>query len=366
MLRLNSVEQQNFKYEFGIPNVQAFPFKHLLKELTMMTSREIVNRTLEYSRPERVARSFGESDFCWADCSTSTHATDWKHIGDDRWERTDEWGNTWGRVDATSKGEVVKGVLEDISVIADYKFPDYSCADDYTCVSELRAKTPDKWLIGNMPGFTFNIARKMRKLDQYLMDLLLDADRMRELHDRIDLMLEDMIRNYAAAGVDSVMFPEDWGTQSQTLISPVLWREEFFPRFKKLCEVAHGLGIKVFMHSCGKIGAIILGLVEAGIDLLQFDQPDLHGLEKLADHQKRGQITFWCPVDIQKTLQQRDEHVIRAKAKEMLEKLWRGYGGFIAGYYSDNESIGLNAKWQEIACDEFSKTGRAALFNGNK
>ena len=35
--------------------------------------------------------------------------------------------------------------------------------------------------------------------------------------------IETMIVNYAKAGVDSVMFPEDWGTQNTTLINPKLW-----------------------------------------------------------------------------------------------------------------------------------------------
>ena len=323
----------------------------------MMTSREIVQRTLDFSAPARVARSFGDSDFARAAYAVETHATDWKEADSGRWERTDEWGNTWARLDATSKGEVVKGVLEDMNALDRYTFPDYAQAADYAAVVECRAQHPDKWLIGDMPGFAFNIARKMRKLDQYLVDLMMENDRMAALHDRIDRMLEDMIRNYAAAGADSVMFPEDWGTQTQTLIDPHLWREEFFPRFARLCGTAHGLGVRVFMHSCGQIEAIVPGLMKAGIDLLQFDQPDLHGLDNLASHQENGQITFWCPVDIQKTLQLRDEPVIRAKAREMLDKLWKGRGGFVAGYYEDNASIGLEPRWQDYACDEFVKYG---------
>ncbi len=138
--------------------------------------------------------------------------------------------------------------------------------------------------------------------------------------------------------------------------------DEFFPRFKKLCGLAHELGIRVFMHSCGNIAAIVPGLMDAGIDVLQFDQPDLHGIDALASHQDRGRITFWCPVDIQTTLQQRDERIIRAKAREMLDKLWRGKGGFIAGYYGDNASIGLDPKWQDIACDEFRRRGIALNY----
>ena len=324
-----------------------------------MTSREIVRRTLDFECPERVARSFGDSDFSGGWCSAKTHSTDWKEVGGGRWERIDEWGNTWARIDPTSKGEVVKGVLDEIADIDRYVFPDFSRFGDYAPAVEERRKAPDKWQIAWLPGFAFNIARKMRKLDQYLMDIVLEREAMAALHDRIDALLADMIRNYAKAGADSVMFPEDWGTQTQTLVSPALWRDEFFPRFQKLCGLAHSLGLRVFMHSCGRIEAIVPGLIEAGVDALQFDQPDLHGIDNLARHQDNARITFWCPVDIQKTLQLRDESIIRAKAREMLGKLWKdGRGGFIAGYYGDNASIGLDPKWQQYACEEFLEFGK--------
>jgi hypothetical protein len=322
-----------------------------------MNSREVVRRTLDYEIPERVARSFNDSDLVWCSSSVKTHATEWKEIRKGKWERIDEWGNLWSRVDPTSMGEVVKGVLQDLSDLSSMELPDYSRPEDYECVRKERSETPDKWLIGFMPGFTFSIARKMLKLERYLVNILAERDLVHRLHDRIDFMLEHMIHNYAVAGVDSVMFADDWGTQEQTLISPEIWHEEFFPRYKGLCAVAHQSGTRIFMHSCGKIGKIVPGLMEAGIDLLQFDQPDLHGIDSLAEHQKNARITFWCPVDIQKTLQTRNEKIIRGKAREMLDKLWKGRGGFIAGYYNDNRSIGLDPKWQKCASDEFIKHG---------
>ena len=102
------------------------------------------------------------------------------------------------------------------------------------------------------------------------------------------------------------------------------------------------------------------GLIDAGIDLLQFDQPDLHGIDTLAGYQDRARITFWCPVDIQTTLQTRDEDTIRRKTREMLRKLWKGRGGFVAGHYGDDASIGLDPKWQACACDEFLREGIAS------
>jgi hypothetical protein len=111
------------------------------------------------------------------------------------------------------------------------------------------------------------------------------------------------------------------------------------------------------MHSCGKITTIIPDLIESGVDLLQFDQPAIHGIDTLAAFQDAAKVTYWCPVDIQTTLQTKDECAIRQEANEMLEKLWRG-GGFVAGFYGDEHSIGLEPKWQQIASDEFLRTGR--------
>lgn len=322
-----------------------------------LNSKEIVLKTLNYDYPPRLARSFMNSDFISCSYTVQTHETDWVQVNENRWEHIDEWGNRWARVDSTSKGEVVEGVLENIADADRYEFPDFSCPADYKTAAETALAHRDRWCIGTMPGFTFNIARKLFKLENYLCELMLEPAAIHRLHDRIDEQLLFMIQNYAKAGVDSVMFAEDWGTQTQTLISPALWYEEFYPRFVLLCRAAHDAGLRVFMHSCGAIGAIIPGLMEAGIDLLQFDQPRLHGIDTLARYQEMGKITFWCPVDIQNTLQTKNEQAIRAEARLLLDKLWRGRGGFVAGYYTDNASIGLDPLWQEIACDEFLRYG---------
>lgn len=322
-----------------------------------MNSKEIVERTLNFNYPERVARSFAESDLVFTGYNLISCETDWVKTGENRWEKIDEWGNRWGRLDGTSKGEIVEGVLKDIDDISEFTLPDFSKFENYEPAGETVNSRKDKWVVGGMPGFTFNIARKLFKLENYLCLLLLERDKIRVLHDRIDEQLHYIVYNYAKSGVDSIMFPEDWGTQQQTLVSPSLWYDEFYGRYKKLCELAHDSGVKVFMHSCGAIREIIPGLIDAGINLLQFDQPALHGIENLASYQKHSKITFWCPVDIQKTLQTMDETIIRNEAEELLDKLWQKKGGFIAGYYADNESIGLDPKFQQYACDEFLRKG---------
>ena len=53
----------------------------------IVDSREVVRRTLEYDEPERVARSYGESDFAGAGPHIETNATEWKEVSEQYWER---------------------------------------------------------------------------------------------------------------------------------------------------------------------------------------------------------------------------------------------------------------------------------------
>ena len=324
-----------------------------------MDSREIVVRTLEFRGPERVAASLPEpywNDFCHVNYRLAGFSRDWRDVGAGRQEYVDEWGNTWARVDTTSKGEVSRGVLEDWRLLDELTLPDLANPESYVGVRRMCGDPAnDLFRVGGLPGFPFNIARKMRRLDQFLMDLVLEPALVERLLQRIEDLLAATIIQYAEAGVDGVMFPEDWGTQLALMIHPDMWRQVFKPGFIRLCRVAHERDVKVLMHSCGKITAIIPDLVEAGIDLLQFDQPLLHGIDVLGS--LHGQITFWCPVDIQKTLQLQDEAAIEAEARAMIEQIGGPDGGFVAGYYSDNASIGLAPEWQDVACRAFVAYG---------
>ena len=327
-----------------------------------MTSREIVRRTLEFDYPERVARSFAPSDFAWGSPRIPNPEGKWHRVDDREWRRTDVWGNVWARVDDTSKGEIRQGALEDLDDVRTFSLPDLDNPEYYRRARETFRAQPDLWHIGYIHGLTFSVARKLRRMEQYLTDLLLERSKIRILHDRIDELLRMQMTCMRESGAQSIMFAEDWGTQTGTLISPELWREEFKPRFEELCSHAHSLGLKVFMHSCGKLTAIVPDLIEVGVDLLQFDQPRIHGIDRLRRIQERTPVTFWCPVDIQTTLQSRSEALIRQEARELLDALWQGRGGFVAGYYGGDASLGLDPKWEQIACEEFLSRGKRALF----
>lgn len=324
-----------------------------------MNSREIMLRAIEFRHPVRIPGTMPPP--YWHDMAMSgttypqPASAQWHPVDALHYERIDEWGNLWTRLDQHSHGEVSRGALQDLDQAAHIPLPDLANPAYFEMAREVFASQSDRFRVGSLPGFAFGIARKMRRLDQYLMDLALNPAKIMVLHERLDDLIEQMIRQYAAAGADGVMIWEDWGTQASLMISPSMWRQIFKPGFERLCRVTHELGLKMLMHSCGKVTAIIPDLIEVGVDVLQFDQPQLHGIDTLA--QWSGQVAFWCPVDIQDTLQTHDPTRIEREAREMIEKLGNKGGGFIAGFYVGGQAIDMPFEIQEIACKAFTRYG---------
>lgn len=327
-----------------------------------MTSREIIRRVIGFDSPPRIGLALPEpytndlfsfSGSAAKDFVPPVHRPQGNEFR--RWE--DEWGIVWASLTDYDKGEVVDGAIAEWSQLDSYRPPDLGAKSRYEGMAGEFAAETEKFRIASLPGFVFNIARKIRKMDNYLCDLVLERKNVDRLNAMIREQLLAAIERTAEAGADAIMFPEDWGMQDRLMIDPAMWREIFKPEFVTLCKSAHDHSLAVFMHSCGKITDIIPDLIETGIDCLQFDQPRLHGIDTLAGF--AGDVTFWCPVDIQTTLQTRDAGKIRADAELMIRKLGRG-GGLIGGYYGGNQAIGLDPDVQDHACRAFVEMAATA------
>jgi len=322
-----------------------------------MTQREIFTDVLTFNDPPRIGMSMPDpypDDLLVCEWGGDT-ATPLEPQGNELKRWRDAWGVTWASLTDYDKGEVVAGAVEDWADLDAYVPPDMHREEDYRDLTEQFADDEEHFRVGMVPGFVFNIARKLRKLEDYLCDLMLEREKIDRLHDIVRSQLLTAIDRMAAAGADAVGFCEDWGTQDRLMISPQMWREIFKPEFKTLAGRAHDHGLYVWMHSCGLITEIIPDLIECGVNLLQFDQPRLHGIDKLAEF--AGKITFQCPVDIQTTLQTHDADLIRAEAGELVEKLGSAGGGFVAGYYWGNQAIGIEPEVQDHACRAFVEFG---------
>ncbi len=326
-----------------------------------MTPREIIIRNLEFTGPERIGMVFDGgrvNDFCGAglDPSDTWQQRRWVEGNIEYYD--DEWGNVWQRIVGMSQGgEVFKPAIEDWSMLKDYELPDMANPKRYATARRRFAGDKERYRVGHLPGFPFAISRYLRKMDNYFMDLVLERKHIDELHERVTLLLEEMIKQFAAAGADGIMFCEDWGVQDRLLIKPDMWREIFKPLFRRLCNTAHEHGLHVLMHSCGYNWAILDDLAEVGVNCFQFDQTMIYGLERLAKKLRELRVCLFSPVDIQKVLPTGNRELIVDYARRMIELFGANGGGFIAKNYGDLHGIGVDPEWDMWAYEAFLEYG---------
>jgi hypothetical protein len=271
----------------------------------------------------------------------------------------DEWGNEWRRLENITKGEVHRGVIEEgWDLLETYQWPDVDRADLYEEAAErVKEYHQEGYYVHGSVGMSFDIARYMRRMEIFLTDCAAEPDRVRALLDRIADLLERQVHRYADIGVDGISSGEDWGTQDRLLMSPAMFRQLFKPVYERVVGAARSRGLSFRLHSCGFVREIIPDWIETGVNILQFDQPEIHGIDYLSENYG-GKVHFESPVDIQTTLQTRDHTLIEATARDYIDKLTAPFGGgFIAGYYGSNPALGLAPEYQETASNTYMNHG---------
>lgn len=107
--------------------------------------------------------------------------------------------------------------------------------------------------------------------ENMLMGMVEDPD---WIADMVDTFVSFTIRHaetlFAEEGQpDGVWFYEDMGFKGKPFMSPAHYRTLIQPGHKRLFDWAHGKGMKVIVHSCGFVDALVPGMIEAGMDCLQ-------------------------------------------------------------------------------------------------
>jgi len=174
--------------------------------------------------------------------------------------RTDEWGTEWQHRIFGVYGHPHNYPFTGWSAAKDYQFPPLPLIDaaDVT-------RQQARFLVISGGISLFERICALRPIDEVLMDLQLqDADLLRFL-DRLVDYWSDVIARLLSAGVDSIFFGDDWGTQTAPILSPSLFRQIFKPRYEKLMAPIRQANRMIFFHSCGFLGEIFDELVDLGI-----------------------------------------------------------------------------------------------------
>ena len=301
--------------------------------------REIVQAAIRLEGPERLPvrmDCFGANDTCWIPRKTAERS--------ENGVPTDEWGCAWAKTNMHNMGQVKGHPLADVSEHEKLVVPDYDAEWRYEGLEEAfeRAERDDRYTQMGIFMVLFERMHTLAGFEHVLMGLLADRPNAEALADKILEAQLCLVRNYQqrfGSRLHSFSMTDDWGTQKAAFISRDLWYDFFLPRYKRLFDLMHAGGQDVWVHSCGKVNEIIEGLIDAGCDVVNLQQPRALGIEEIG-RRYRGRITFESLADIQATLPSGSRERIRDDARALAEHWMLPEGGFVLSDYGDDRAIG--------------------------
>ncbi|MCK6579581.1 MAG: uroporphyrinogen-III decarboxylase-like protein [Anaerolineae bacterium] len=178
----------------------------------------------------------------------------------------------------------------------------------------------------------FLIYKDLRGHEQAYMDLVLNPELVAHCLDRLfAFAYENTTRIYETlpGRVDFSYIAEDFGGQERLLFSPAIIREVFLPRMKRMMDLAHQNGTRVFFHSDGAIHDILPDLIAIGIDILNPIQWRCAGMDRGKLKREFGdQVIFHGGVDNQQTLAFGTVDAVIGEVRDNIDILGAG-GGYI-------------------------------------
>jgi len=135
----------------------------------------------------------------------------------------------------------------------------------------------------------------------------------------------------AAVQADIFWFGDDFAGQSGLLLSPEHWRRLLKPVYRKVFDLAHGHGMKVWFHSCGSFRPVLPDLIDIGMDVWETVQVHLPGNEPHVLKSEYGRfITFYGGINSQETLPHGTPEQVREEVRDRIRVLGKD-GGYICG-----------------------------------
>jgi len=284
---------------------------------------------VEFRSPPRIALAKGEN----ADMVRVSYA----RAGDFTPKRKGmgEWGCVRRSLNPEKGdiGQVVYHPLADWSQFADYRFPDPYAVGRFDrlkiWLAENRHTLEQKFVYGSLGNGPMTLLNHLRGFENYLVDIILEPERIEVILDGIFHFLEGITEQYAEYNLDAAIISDEQAIQTGPIFPMDLWREVFEPRYKKLFSLVHDADMKVYMHTCGNLSQHLLDLLECGVDIIDNKQPALW-MDSEAVDKVRGKMAFETCIDIQSTIHEIALEEIESRVERLIQRLSVPKGGFIA------------------------------------
>ncbi len=249
----------------------------------------------------------------------------------------------WGVIRAfgpESTPAPVEGPIKTPEDLKRYTPPDPNAADVLGDIPKIVARYKGQKAISAICRDAFFNPAFLRGMEQFLMDMI---ERPRFVHELIEVCLSHDIpamERMVAAGVEVVVFGDDYADKNSTLMSPKHFREFILPGLKRCVDAAHRAGAYVIKHTDGNIMGIIDLLVETGIDALNPLEPQAGMDIGYVKEHYGDRVCLVGNIDCGYLLSEAPASMVRALTRETIQKAAPG-GGFIL---SSSNSIHSSVK----------------------
>ncbi len=174
----------------------------------------------------------------------------------------------------------------------------------------------------------------LRRMDNFLMDLLCDPYNVEKLLDQLmirHLATLEKVCNAVGDIVDIIRFGDDLGMKSGPFMEAEIYRTLFKPRHKILCDyVKEHSQMHTFIHSCGSISLLMPDMIDAGIEIFNPVQTNAYRMEPEFLKKEFGRdCTLWGGgIETAGVLNNATPEKVREQVLDRLEIFSEG-GGFV-------------------------------------
>lgn len=242
----------------------------------------------------------------------------------------DDFGTLWYvTVEGRCGIPIEYPIKPDLSDYSNYKWPEVFNAGvpKYRLYSGHMAGISDDYYARGGWIVFFEQMQQLVGFENLLVALTLEKPYVNRLRDDLLNFNLAWLDKWFESDYQGLQFADDWGSQTNLLIPPDLWRSFFKPVYKKMFSKVKSRGLHVWYHSDGNILEIIPDFIELGVDVLncQASVMDMNELKKFA-----GKIAFRTDIDRQKVLPYVSPGEVKDYVFSFFHQLGTPDGGIIA------------------------------------
>jgi uroporphyrinogen decarboxylase len=199
-------------------------------------------------------------------------------------------------------------------------------------------------IIADLETTLFETAWYLTGLEKFLVDMMMEAEYINPLLDKIQFIHTEYGKKMIELGADVLWCGDDFGSQTSLMMDEDTFRRIFKPRMKQMFKEYRKVNpnIKIAWHTCGAVKPLIPDFIEIGLDILNPIQPLATGMEPQQLKDKFGKdLIFFGGICVQDLLPNGTPEEVKTETIRRAKILGKDGGYIIAPAHNIQEDTSM-------------------------